>query len=267
MEKSLLQVGIELKLLANQVATYIKGEFGKVQTHQIEEKDVNSLVSYVDQQAEIKLIEGLSKIIPSSSFITEEKMTRNERGNKWTWIIDPLDGTTNFLNGIPFFSISIALYKNNTAVIGLVEEVMHDEQFFALKGEGAFLNDRRIQVSNQSELNRSIIATGFPYRNEYDSEAHVQMINYWLLNSRGIRRFGSAALDLCYVAAGRFQVYYESMLNPWDLAAGALIVEEAGGVICNYRGEKFDANEGEIVATNSKLKSTVTAKIKDILRP
>jgi len=142
---------------------------------------------------------------------------------------------------------------------------MHNEQFFAQKGEGAFLNGQKIQVSNQSDLSKSIIATGFPYRNEYDSKAHVEMINYWLLNSRGIRRFGSAALDLCYVAAGRFHAYYESMLNPWDLAAGALIVEEAGGVICNYSGGPFDANEGEIIATNYSLKPFVVDQIGKIL--
>lgn len=267
MEKTLTEIGNELKELVLVVSEYIKGEFGKVQAHQVEEKDLNSLVSYVDQQAELKLIKGLSKIIPQSSFVTEEDMTENDSNGKFTWIIDPLDGTTNFLNGIPFFSISVALYNDDKALIGLVQEVMHDEQFFAQKDEGAYLNGQRIQVSNQSDLSKCIIATGFPYRNEYDSKAHVEIINYWLLNTRGIRRFGSAALDLCYVAAGRFHCYYESMLNPWDLAAGALIVEEAGGVVCNYSGGPFDANEGEIIATNAHLKLKVVDKTGEFLKP
>ena len=266
MEKTIEQVGIELKALVLEVSTYIKSEFGKVQAHEIEEKDINSLVSYVDQQAEVKLINGLSVIVPNSKFITEEKMAQNNSNGNWTWIIDPLDGTTNFLNGIPFFSISIALYKDDQSVIGLVQEVMHDEQFFAQKGQGAYLNDQRIQVSNQADLSKCIIATGFPYRNEYDSKAHVDMINYWLLNTRGIRRFGSAALDLCFVAAGRFHVYYESMLNPWDLAAGALIVEEAGGVVCNYAGGAFNASEGEVIASNKALQSSIVDKINQILK-
>lgn len=266
MNKTIEQIGTELKALVLEVSEYIKNEFGTVQAHQIVEKDINSLVSYVDQQAELKLIEGLSKIIPSSKFITEEDMAQNESDSQWTWIIDPLDGTTNFLNGIPFFSVSVALYQNDQATIGLVQEVMHDEQFYAQKGKGAFLNEQKIRVSSQTELSKSIIATGFPYRNEYDSKAHVDLINYWLLHTRGIRRFGSAALDLCYVAAGRFQAYYESMLNPWDIAAGALIVEEAGGVVCNYKGGLFNAHEGEVIATNKDLQSHVLVNIKRNLK-
>ncbi|CAG0909308.1 unnamed protein product, partial [Cyprideis torosa] len=161
------------------------------------------------KEAEDQLVHGLGKLLPDAGFLTEED-TKNKLGREYTWIIDPLDGTTNFLNQVPHFSVSIALQKNNQTILGLVKEVNSGEEWTALKGEGAFLD-------------------GFPYSNSHDYEAMFKVLKHWLTNTRGMRRLGSAALDLCYVACGRYGAFYETTLSAWDVAAGALIVQEAGG--------------------------------------
>ena len=225
----------ETRAAVNLAAAYIKREIVKVTGADIEEKDLNSLVSFVDKGAERILVKELSKILPEAGFLTEED-TVEDALRPYMWIIDPLDGTTNSLLGIPHFAVSVALAHEGELLIGVVHEVNSEEQFYASKSGGAFLNGRPIQVSQRTEYRDILIATGFPYRNEYDNDKLFACLKEWLMNTRGVRRMGSAALDLAYVACGRFGAYYESMLNPWDVAAGILIVREAGGKVSDYNG-------------------------------
>ena len=229
-------------------SSFIHSQIDKVSSNDIEEKEKNSLVSYVDKEAEKQLVEGLKAILPESGFITEED-TRNSEGREYTWIIDPLDGTTNFLNRVPHFAISVALRHRDSTILGVVKEVNSGEEWTAVLGEGAFLNGKKITV-NQKPFHDILVATGFPYSNDFDHDTYLKILKSWLTETRGIRRFGSAALDLCYVACGRYGAYYEATLNPWELAAGALIVQEAGGVVSDFsQGDNYLFGR-EIIASN-----------------
>lgn len=242
-------------------AQFIKKHLHEVRSDQVIEKGTNSLVSFVDQNAEKILIDGLSKILPDAGFITEEEMVEQSQ-KKYTWIIDPLDGTTNFLHGAPYFSVSVALYDGHKVVAGIVHEVMHDEVFSATIGNGAYLNGKRIRVTHRPGFFDVLIGTGFPYKTEHLSDGHFEALRHVLTKTRGIRRFGSAALDLCYVASGRFGAFYEKALNAYDIAAGAIIVKEAGGMVSDFKGGEKWLFEGEIMATAPQF----SADMLDILR-
>ena len=246
--KSLQDIVHQSLAVVNQAAQFIKTNLNNVSDEQVIEKGTNSLVSYVDHNSEKILIDGLSKILPDAGFITEEEMVEQSQ-KQYTWIIDPLDGTTNFLHAAPYFSVSVALYDGQNVVAGIVHEVMHDEVFYAFEGHGAYLNQRKIQVTQRPFFYDVLIGTGFPYKTEYLSDGHFETLRHILTKTRGIRRFGSAALDLCYVACGRFGAFYEMSLNSYDIAAGALIVREAGGLISDFKGGENWLFEGEILAT------------------
>lgn len=235
MIKDLQTILNQTKILVSEAKEYILQEVGNVNRSEIEEKELNSLVSYVDKNTEKLLVKGLLDILPQSGLITEED-TVDDRDKDWIWIIDPLDGTTNFLHQIPYFAISVALMHKDEIVLGIVHEVTRDEQFFAIKNGGAFLNDRKISVTELPSTKDILVATGFPYNNSYPVEKHFASLKQFLLNTRGMRRLGSAATDLCYVAAGRLGGYYETSLNAWDVAAGAIIVREAGGKVSDFEG-------------------------------
>lgn len=230
---------------------FIKSQVNKVSSTDIEEKDLNSLVSYVDKKAELQLVEGLGKLFPSAGFITEED-TEDQVIKEYTWIIDPLDGTTNFLNKVPHFAISVALQKGNQTVIGVVKEVNTGEEWTAIKSKGAFLNGKKIKVSVKS-FHDILVATGFPYSNDHDYDAYFRVLKNWLTKTRGLRRWGSAALDLCYVACGRYGAYYEATLNAWDVAAGALIVQEAGGIVSDFSNDNNYIFGREIIAASPQV--------------
>jgi len=198
------------------------------------------------------LVNALRDLLPSAGFITEED-TVDDEAKEYTWIIDPLDGTTNYLNRLPHFAISIALMQNDILLAGVVYDPSMDECFHAIKDKGAFLNDTPIHVSKKKNLSNALIVTGFPYTNTYDIEAYMRIVKYWLRNTRGIRRLGSAALDLVYVAAGRLDAYYEATLNQWDLAAGALIVKEANGIVTDLDGKDAFLEKGSVIATSPDL--------------
>ncbi len=237
--------------LAKSTGSFIKNELQKVETTQIIAKEANSLVSYVDKTAEEMLVEGLSKILPEAGFITEESTTiQNQKSI--TWVVDPLDGTNNFLHGIPHFAISIGCMIDGQTMIGLVENVYYGETFYAWKGGGAFLDGNPIRVSTTTSLAGSIIATGFPYDRSLVPSL-LKVLGRLLKKVRGVRRFGAAALDLVNVAAGRLEGYYETTLNAWDVTAGALIVEEAGGKVTDYEGEENFIFGGNIIATNAQI--------------
>jgi myo-inositol-1(or 4)-monophosphatase len=172
-----------------------------------------------------------------------------------TWIIDPLDGTTNFLHSLPYFSVSVALYDGKDVVIGIVHEVISNEVFYAIKSGGAFLNDRQIYVTDRPSFQDVLIGTGFPYKTEHTRPGHFRALEKVLLSTRGIRRIGSAALDLCYVACARFGAFYENSLNSYDIAAGALIVMEAGGMVSDFDGNDKWLFEGVILGTAPQFRS------------
>ena len=224
-----------LQDLMKQACQEIRNELGKVDQHNIEEKERHSLVSYVDKNAETYLVKHLSGLIPGCGFITEEDTVENNK-QEYTWIIDPLDGTTNFLYGIPHFSCSVALQHHDEVVIGVIIDIMRKDTFHAIKSDGAYLNDHLLTIDSSPGFSEALVATGFPYSNGYDAVVFLGVMKEVLENARGVRRLGSAALDLAYVAAGRLGAYYETSLNPWDIAAGQLIVQEAGGVMMDFNG-------------------------------
>jgi len=231
---------------------FICDELGSIDANDIKVKSKNSLVSYVDTTAEQQLVEGLGKLLPGSTFITEEDTVENVQG-EYCWIIDPLDGTTNFLHNLPFFAVSAALQHNGETILGIVYEPNHSDCFFAHKGGGAKLNGKPIKVNDTQEYSDALIATGFPYY-DYDRIApFFETLKHFSWNTRGIRRFGAAALDLAYVAAGRFDAFFEYSLHAWDVAAGALLVEEAGGKVSDFSGGDNYLFGKEIIATTPQI--------------
>jgi myo-inositol-1(or 4)-monophosphatase len=226
----------ETVALVKEAGSFIRKEAKGFDISKIEYKGrSNDLVSYVDKETEKILVAGLRKILPKAGFIGEEGASE-EGQDGLQWVIDPLDGTTNFLHGMPSFSISVGLIQGKDILIGVVYEINLDECFYAWKAGGAFLNGNKISISSVNELQKSLIATGFPYSLRGKTDEYFEIIKHMVNHSHGLRRLGSAAVDLCYVACGRFEAYFEFNLHIWDIAAGILIVEEAGGKITDYSG-------------------------------
>jgi myo-inositol-1(or 4)-monophosphatase len=206
----------------------------------------------------------LLKILPEAGFITEEK-TSTKKGEIYNWIIDPLDGTTNYIHKLSPFAVSIALMEKDEIILGVVYEISLDECFYAYKGSKAFLNDKEITVTKTEKVNNSLIATGFPYYDYDKMEPFMQTLDFFMKNSHGLRRLGSAATDLVYVACGRFDAFYEYSLHAWDVAAGAFIVKQAGGKICDFKGENNFLFGKEIIASNSLIYSEFSNIIKNYM--
>ena len=200
--------------------------------------------------SEKKIVAGLEKIFPQAGFITEEK-TINKIGEEYNWIIDPLDGTTNFIHSIPCYAISIALMQNKTLVMGIVYEINLDECFYAWEKSKAYLNEKEIHVSKNVSLEHSLLATGFPYYNYSKMDEYIELFKHFMVHTRGLRRLGSAATDLAYVACGRFEGFYEYSLQSWDVAAGAFIVQQAGGKVVDFKGKNDFVFGKEIIASNA----------------
>ncbi len=203
----------------------------------IEVKEKNSLVSYVDRTAEEKLTETLYKLLPEAGFLAEEGTTIKNNA-ELQWIIDPLDGTTNFIHNLPVYAISIGLEYEGKTVLGVVYDIPHDEMYYAAQGKGAFCNREKIRVSATTEISDALIATGFPYSAFGYMKQYLKVFEPFMMQSRGIRRLGSAALDLCYLAKGRFQGFFEYNLSPWDVAGGVIIIQEAGGILSTFDGKE-----------------------------
>lgn len=233
--------------IAREVGEFIRSEAESFTHDKIEYKGLNDLVSYVDKTAEERLVAKLSGLLPSSGFITEEA-TISKTGEMYNWIIDPLDGTTNFIHGIPTFAISIALQKGTELVSGVVYEINRDEMFYAWAGGGAFLNGKTIRVSGADAISKTLLATGFPYYDFTKQEQYLRAFSELMQSCHGLRRIGSAAVDLAYVAAGRFDGFFEYNLNAWDVAAGALIVREAGGKVLDFSGGTNFISQRELIA-------------------
>lgn len=253
----------EVVQLSKEVGAFIRTEAKGFTADKIEHKGLNDLVSYVDKSAEEQLVKRLQVLVPESGFITEEK-TINRISDTYNWIIDPLDGTTNFMHGLPVYSISIALKYQEELVMGVVYEIGKDECFYAWKGSKAYLNGEFIQVTTNESLSKSLIATGFPYTNFTGIDNYLSVLKEFMRLSHGVRRLGSAAVDLAYVACGRFDAFFEYNLNAWDVVAGAFIVQQAGGKVCNFSGGKEFIDTREILATNTLLEPTMLDVLKQM---
>lgn len=242
--------------LAEKVGKFIRTEAENFDLSKVEMKEFNNLVSYVDKGAEEQLVEGLRQILPEAGFITEEG-TASHSDEEYKWIIDPLDGTTNFTHGLPAYAVSIALAKGHDLLLGVVYEVNRQECFSAWKNGGAYCNGKPIRVSQADTLSKSLLATGFPYYMFDKLDAYMDILKTFMQKTHGIRRIGSAAVDLCYVACGRFEGYYEFNLNAYDIAGGAIIVKEAGGTVTDFSGGSNYFYGEEIVASNGKIHQEV----------
>ncbi|MEY4481878.1 MAG: hypothetical protein RIQ84_1040 [Pseudomonadota bacterium] len=224
---------------------------------QVTRKQHNDFVTEVDQAAEAAIIETLKDAFPDHGFLAEE--TGEIQGSSMAdqpshiWIIDPLDGTTNFIHGFPQYAVSIALAVDGITQQAVVYDPNRDELFTATRGAGAYVNNRRLRVAGRLKMSEALIGTGFPYREDQDVEAYLEIFAQMTRQCAGLRRPGAASLDLAYVAAGRLDAFFEQGLKPWDMAAGALLITEAGGLVGNYAGEESYLNTGEIMAGNPRL--------------
>lgn len=246
---------------ARKAARSLTRDFGEVQALQVSRKGAADFVSQADLKAEQTIFEELSAGRPKYGFIMEERGAIDGADNSNRWIVDPLDGTTNFLHGLSQFAISIALERDRQAYAGVIYNPATDELFWAEKGEGAYLNDRRIRVSGRGDLSECVFACGLPFAARPGRTRALAETERVLEKTAGVRRFGSAALDLAFVAAGRFDAFWERDLNIWDVAAGAAIVREAGGMVSEIEGGKNFLTDGSILATNAEIYDQAKALI------
>ena len=218
--------------------------------HSIEFKtNESNLVTEIDKKAESEIIDFVNKKYPGHSIIAEES-GEHKTSSEYSWVIDPLDGTTNFAHGLPIFSVSIGVQKSGETIAGVVYDVMWDKLYSAELGSGSFCDSEKLSVSRESNLKRSVLVTGFPYNVYENPNTVIEKFGAFIKSSRAVRRLGSAAIDFCYVAEGVFEGFWEVSLNPWDICAGKLIVEEAGGIVTNFANETININSKQILATN-----------------
>jgi myo-inositol-1(or 4)-monophosphatase len=260
---------MDLRLIKNdvlqvceEVGEFIRHEAENFDLSRIEQKSsFNNLVSYVDKEAERRLVEKLRRSVPQAGFITEEETVEQNEHTEYNWIIDPLDGTTNFLHGLPIYAISVALTRNNKPVVGVIYHIVRRESFHAIEGDDAYCNNRVIRVSDAPLVSESLLATGFPYYHSSRGEQYLGIIKDFLDKSHGIRRLGSAAVDLAYVACGRLEGFFEYNLHPWDVAAGILIVKQAGGEVTDFSGGDNALFGKQLCASNGKIQGEMLSII------
>jgi myo-inositol-1(or 4)-monophosphatase len=250
--------------VVRKAATYIRDRHENRVQLDIRSKGEHNFVTEVDRQAEVILVEGLEKILPEAGFITEEG-TRARRGDRFNWVIDPVDGTTNFIHGVFPFAISVGLIEGDEVVAGIVHEIGLDEYFYSWKGGGAWVNGTAARVSRVTRVNQSLIATGFPYTDFRYLSQFMESVEYFMRNSHGLRRLGSAATDLAYVACGRYDGFYEYGLNPWDIAAGILLIREAGGELSDFRGGRNPLFREDIVCSNGLIQEEFQHAVQQIM--
>lgn len=239
----------EVISVAKEAGAFIARERVSFDVSRVELKGKANFVSYVDKTAEQMIVDALRKLLPGSGFITEEG-TAFHSGEQYRWVIDPLDGTTNFIHEIPPFAVSIGLLDGDEIVLGVVYEITRNECFYAWKGSKAYLNGKEIHVSENATTEQAFIVSGFPYGITTYMNEFIETIKFLMANSQGIRRIGSAATDMSYVAAGRFEAFWEIGLGPWDVAAGSIILRQAGGIVSDFRGTGDFLFKSEIIACN-----------------
>ena len=251
---------------ARKAAPRLRRDFNEIEALQVSRKGVADFVSNADHAAEATIREILTHARPDWGLLMEESSETRHDGQQARWIVDPLDGTSNFIHGLPHFAISIAAEVQGEVVAGLVYQPLTDESFWAEKGKGAWLQDRRLRVSARRDLLDTLIATGIPFAGHGDSEKFNKIMAAVAPEVAGIRRFGAASLDLAWLAAGRFDGYFEADLQPWDVAAGILLVREAGGFVTDYRGGDKPIERAEIVAGNDQIHSKLHKLLAGALR-
>ena len=231
----------------------LRRDFGEIENLQVSRKGPGDFVSLADHRAENILREALEKARPDFGFVMEESGIIEAKDGEHRWHIDPLDGTTNFLHGLPIFAVSVALWDSGDTQLGVVHSPAMNETFTAIRGQGAYLNNKSLWLSGSIQLSQSLIATGFPYYEFEKMTPYLELLSHLMRSTHGLRRMGSAAIDLAYVAAGRFDAFYEMGLAPWDVAAGALLVEEAGGFVSNFQGGSSVLFKKEIIAAHPSM--------------
>jgi myo-inositol-1(or 4)-monophosphatase len=249
---------------ADKAARALKRDFGEVGQLQVSLKGPGDFVTNADLKSERTLKEELSKARPNFGFLMEESGATPGSDPDHRWIVDPLDGTTNFLHGLPHFAISIGLEHKGEIIAGLVYDPAKDETFWAEKGQGAFCNDRRMRVSGRKHLPESLLATGIPFIGHGDQPRFGRQMAAAMRETAGVRRMGAAALDLAYVAAGRYEGYWEEDLSPWDMAAGIILVKESGGYISDLRGGQTMLQSGSLLASNGSLHAPLQALLGNV---
>ncbi len=246
------EIAIDLAQASGQM---LMGSLGKVKD--IGHKGEIDLVTEADRRSEELIVGRLREAFPHHAIIAEE--SGGERDAEYLWLIDPLDGTTNYAHGLPWFTVSIGLLKGEEPILGVIYNPPLDELFWVERGEGAWLNGEKIEVSSTPQLSQSLLATGFPYDIRESKVNNLDHFSHFSLRALAIRRAGSAALDLAYLACGRFDGFWELKLHPWDMAAGALLVTEAGGIITDFKGSRFDPFGKEILASNGRIHNQMWA--------
>ncbi len=251
---------------ALQAGRLVRTHAGRLREVDVRHKGVHDLVTNVDEASQALITRLLRQAYPDHTVLAEEGVHSAalvEVADGHRWIIDPIDGTTNFTHGLPPYAVSIALQRGAEVVLGVVLEVAHEELFTVIRGDGAYRNGVRIRVSQRPTLDRSLLATGFPYRAFSHVDSYLRVFRRFMQETRGVRRLGAAAIDLAYVACGRFDGFFETGLNAWDVAAGALLVEEAGGRVSDYHNAPNPLFKKQILATNGSLHEAML----DILAP
>ena len=250
---------------ARKAARSLVHDFGEVEQLQVSRKGPADFVSEADRRADEILRRELGKARPEFSMLIEESGAIGDPDSENRWIVDPLDGTTNFLHGIPHFAISIAHEENGELVAGMIYEPLRDESFWAVRGGGAFLNNRRLRVSARRDMGDAVLATGIPFGNRPGKNEILAALIPVMARTAGLRQFGAASLDLAYVAAGRYDAYWEFGLAPWDVAAGILLVREAGGFVSDIEGGGDPLNGDSILAANDGLFDPVGHMLRDAI--
>lgn len=234
--------------LCEEVGEFMNKESENFDLSKIEQKgSFSNLVSYVDKESEKRLVARLSELLPGAGFLAEEG-TETKGTNDYRWIIDPLDGTTNYLHGLPIYAISIGLQRKDKTVLGIVYDVSHKDCYHAIENNPAYCNQKEIRISPINKLEESLLATGFPYYHLDKRENYLDIIKIFLEKTHGIRRLGSAAMDLAYVACGKLEGFFEYNLSPWDVAGGTFIVQQAGGIVTDFKGGENFLHGGELCA-------------------
>lgn len=245
---SMIDIAIQA---AREAGKFLKANLGKVRNIEHKREEIN-LVTEVDRKSEAIVIDMIRQHYPHHDILAEETGSHN-KASDFKWIIDPLDGTTNYTHGLPIYGVSIGLEKRGEIILGVVYNPNLDELFVAEKGSGAFLNHRRIKVSETKELIKSLLITGFPYNVKENPGKCIEHFNNFLISARAVRRLGSASLDMCYLACGRFDGFWEVFLNPWDSAAGYLMILEAGGKVTDFAGRPYSIYSEPILASNGRI--------------
>ncbi|HUN66554.1 MAG TPA: inositol monophosphatase family protein [Bacteroidota bacterium] len=257
----MLAIAIEA---ARTAGKFLRQNVGKIRSIQLKGGESKNLVTEIDKRSEEMIISLLKRHYPGHEILAEEGGMQKTGNSDYRWVIDPLDGTTNFTHGFPVYCVSIGLERRGEVILGVIYDPNHDELFTAEKGKGAFLNGKQIRVSAGATLERGMLVTGFPYNIAENPNRAIERFISFLMKAQAVRRMGSAAIDLAYVAAGRYEGFWEVDLNPWDMAAGTLLVTEAGGKVTSFDGGDFSIYRKDIIASNGLVHEEMLALLRSV---